>query len=90
MIKELLVRSDLNHLLMTDINNLIYSLQSEFPSIISISSIGKTTLNKHIPLVQLDARDYLLTNAPDLKDEIIEKPAILITGAHHAREGVSA
>ena len=90
MIAELLVREDLNHLLMTDINDLIYSLEREFPEVLKISSIGKTVLNRDIPLLELDARDYLLRNEPELKNEILEKPAILLTGTHHARELVSA
>ena len=90
MIAELLVREDLNHLLMTDINDLIYSLEREFPEVLKISSIGKTVLNRDIPLLELDARDYLLRNEPELKSGILEKPAILLTGAHHARELVGA
>jgi hypothetical protein len=39
---ELLTRSDIPHVLMTETKQLIKKLESEFPEMISVSSIGST------------------------------------------------
>ena len=41
-IKQLLVRKDLNHLLLSDVDNLIDSLENDFSDVIQIKTIGFT------------------------------------------------
>ena len=72
-------------------------MKHDFPEFVTLSSIGKSHLKRDIDLMVVDARSYVL--AKDLmtrekvsmgqvgKDDI--KPAILITGQHHAREHIT-
>jgi len=87
-IMKLLLRKDLNHLLLSDVLDLMKSLQREFPEAIKLESIGKTYQGRDMPMIVLDARDYLLKTMGIKAEDvhIQQKPAILITGAHHARE----
>ena len=87
-IMKLLLRKDLNHLLLSDVLDLMKSLQREFPEAIKLESIGKTYQGRDMPMIVLDARDYLLKTMGIKAEDvhIQQKPAILIPGAHHARE----
>ena len=87
MFKQLLVRKDLNHLLLSDINKLVHAMAKEFPEVIKLKKIGHTRENRDITLIVIDARNHLV--AEDHQSGLLEKPAILLTGAHHARELVS-
>ena len=49
-------------LLYSDIQRLIQSMQSEFPEIIKLSSIGKTYQGRDITLVTLDAREHIVNH----------------------------
>ena len=40
--QQLLTRKELSHLLLSDVENLMKQMESEFPDIISLGSIGKT------------------------------------------------
>lgn len=87
LIRQLLVRKDLNHLLMSDITDLIHSIKRDFPSIADVETIGYTWEKRPMELLTIDAREYLLRNLPlSDKSKVLNKPAILITGAHHPRE----
>jgi hypothetical protein len=86
MFKQLLVRKDLNHLLLSDINKLVYAMAKEFPEVVRLKKIGHTRENRDITLIVIDARHHLMGKD---QSEVLEKPAILLTGAHHARELVS-
>ena len=73
-----------------EVNELIREVKSAFPKIIKLESIGKSTEGRDIWMIKLDAhrhleRQSLSTNTQDLE----ERKAILLTGAHHAREGIS-
>jgi len=86
------VRNDLNHLLLSDVNLLIMQLKEDFPEFIKVRSIGKTNWDKKILMFEIDAREHILSQKEggyDTKELIKEKPAILLTGAHHAREVMS-
>ena len=54
-------------------------MKKEFPDHITVSSLGKSYEGREIPLIKLQAG----TKPTE------ERPAMLITGAHHAREAVS-
>ena len=54
-------------------------MRKEFPDIIKVTSFGKSYEGRDIPLVRLQSGDK------PTKD----RPAILITGGHHAREAVA-
>ena len=41
-VRQLLVRSDMNHLLLSDTIDLMESIQRGFPQIVEITDIGKT------------------------------------------------
>lgn len=77
--KKLLLRDGLNHLLLPEIDDLTLSLARDFPEIIKVYSIGQTWEQREIKMIEIDARDYLGVQLP-------EKPAIMLTGAHHSRE----
>jgi hypothetical protein len=40
-------------------------------------------------LIEIDARDFVKLNKPGFDVTLNSKPAILLTGAHHAREFAS-
>ena len=84
-IKKLLVREDLNHLLLSDIDDLIDSLALDFSDVLKITTIGFTTQQRPIRMIEIDARGYFM-NLEHKSDPYSIKPAILLTGAHHARE----
>lgn len=57
----------------------IEQLRREFPDYIQVSSFGKSYEGRDIPLIRLQSGHK----------ETSERPAMLLTGAHHAREAVS-
>lgn len=76
---ELLIPRLGNHYSYHDTLVAIEMLKKEFPEHIKVTSFGKSYEGRDIPLLRLQAG----TKAVE------ERPAILITGAHHAREAVS-
>jgi hypothetical protein len=82
----------MNHLLLSDVNVLVMQLKEDFPEIFKVRSIGKTWHDRKILMFEIDAREEILSKTDggaDIKELTEEKPAILITGAHHAREVMS-
>ena len=65
------------HFLYDDLTLLLDRLEKEFPEITTVSSIGKTYQGRDIPLI---------TVALPGKVPVSERPALLMTGAHHSRE----
>lgn len=61
-------------------------MAKEFPEVIELRKIGHTRQNRDINMIVIDARSHLMG---DDQSELQEKPAILLTGAHHSRELVS-
>lgn len=91
-INKLLIspRQGVHHLLYDEVMQLMYEIKAAFPKIIKLESIGKTHQGRDIWMLKLDAhraleRKGLSVNTQDNK----ERKAILLTGAHHARELVS-
>ena len=83
-------RAGVNHLLYDEVMKLMLELKSSFPNIIKLESLGKSWENRDIWMLKLDAhrfleRNGLAVNTQNAKD----RKAILLTGAHHARELVS-
>ena len=76
---ELLIPRLGNHYSYHDSLIVISQLNREFPHLISVSSLGKTYEGRDIPLIKLEKGPKPTS----------DRPAILITGAHHAREAVS-
>jgi murein tripeptide amidase MpaA len=76
---ELLIPRLGNHYSYHDTLVIIEQLRHEFPNYIKISSFGKTYEGRDIPLIRLQSGPKPTK----------ERPAMLITGAHHAREAVS-
>ena len=81
MIKELLVRKDINHLMLSDINKLIAKLADEFPEFITLGTIGESWEGRQLNMLTLDWN-------PD-GEPLKKKPAMFLAGAHHAREFMS-
>ena len=80
----------MHHLLYDEVMQLIYEIKSAFPKIIKLESIGKTFENRDIWMVKLDAHRYLERMGLSVNtQDNSERKAILLTGAHHARELVS-
>ena len=76
---ELMIPRLGNHYSYHDSLVIIDQLRREFPDHIKVSSFGKSYEGRDVPLITLQ------TGSKPTK----ERPAILLTGAHHAREGVS-
>ena len=77
--KELLIPRLGNHLSYHDSIVLIEQLKKEFPQAVTVSSFGTSFEGRDIPLITLKTGSK----------PISERPALLITGAHHCREAVS-
>ena len=77
--RELLIPRLGNHMSYHDAIQAIDQLKKEFPEHIKVTSFGKSFEGRDIPLVRLQSG-----NKPTG-----DRPAILITGAHHSREAVS-
>lgn len=86
---ELISRPDgLHHLLLSDVNNLMFSIQHDFPDIAKVYSIGKSFEGRDINVIEMTMpSDKNLAQSSNEKSEV--KPAILMTGATHARELIS-
>jgi len=94
MTKELLLRHDLNHLLYTDVQKLMAHLGTEFKDVIKIKQFGDSYQGRPMLMIELNAREFLLNKLGAEGNAIREKldpvmPAIMLTGAHHAREFAS-
>ena len=76
---ELLIPRLGNHYSYHDSLVVIEQLRKEFPEYIKVSSFGKTYEGRDIPLIKLQS-------GPKATED---RPALLVTGAHHAREAVS-
>lgn len=75
--EKLISRKDkLPHLLLSDVNNLIKSLENDFPELIKVHSIGKTVEGRDMPVVEISTDSE-------------PKPAIFLTAETHARELIS-
>jgi hypothetical protein len=81
LVKQLLVRHDLNHLLLSDINKLMAKIGQEFPDLVKLSTIGYSREDRPIVMMTIES--------PSEKPMTF-KPAMFLTGAHHAREFVSS
>lgn len=114
MVEELISRKDgLNHLLLSDVNLLMASIQADFPDLAKMYSIGKSYEGRDINILELSmgqtapnddevnvvqtkvskevavpASDEELVQTKS-SDETNSKPAVLMTGATHARELIS-
>jgi len=79
-----------HHLLYDEVMKLVKEIKSAFPKIIKLESIGKSYEDRDIWLIKLEAHRFLERNglAVNTQDKI-DRKAILLTGAHHARELVS-
>ena len=76
---ELLIPRLGNHYSYHDSLIVIDQLHREFPNLVTISSMGKSYEGRDIPLIKLEKGSK----------PTAERPAILFTGAHHAREAIS-
>lgn len=88
MFKQLLVRDDLNHLLLSDVNKLVQHIAVEFPDVVKLKTIGTSWQERPLYMLEIDARDFLNKQAV-YQHDLLNKPAILLTGAHHSRELIS-
>jgi hypothetical protein len=96
---ELISRPDgLNHLLLSDVNNLMMSIAHDFPDIAKTYSIGKSFEGRDINVIEMtmpvekkegDVSLVQVSKDEDNKSTNDGKPAILMTGATHARELIS-
>ena len=77
--KELLIPRLGNHYSYHDSLIVIDQLKNEFPEIVTVSSFGRSYEGRDIPLLTLSMGHH----------DPNSKPAMLVTGAHHAREAVS-
>ena len=76
---ELLIPRLGNHYSYHDSLIVIDQLHREFPELITVSSLGKSYEGRDIPLIKLEKGSK----------PTVERPAILFTGGHHAREAVA-
>ena len=54
LIKDLVVRPDgLNHLLLSDTDTLLHSIEKDFPGLAKVHSIGKSTEGRDINLIEI-------------------------------------
>jgi hypothetical protein len=104
LIKDLVSRQDgLSHLLLSDSNTLLHSIEQDFPDLAKVHTIGKSTEGRDINLIEITAglgkpKESTLVELTDdagaadaTQTDVMggQKPAILITGATHAREMIS-
>jgi murein tripeptide amidase MpaA len=86
MSSELISRQDgLHHLLLSDVNNLMLSIQHDFPEIAKVYSIGKSFEGRDINVIEMT----MPSDKKSLAQVSDSKPTILMTGATHARELIS-
>ena len=56
LVQSLIIRNDgLNHLLLTDVNNLLMSIQHDFNDITRVHSIGQSFEGRDINVIEIDA-----------------------------------
>jgi len=72
-------------MLYDEVTDLMAHAAKDFPSIVKLESVGKTYLGRDIQMLTIDATKELSLN----KSEDTKAKAILMTGAHHARELIS-
>lgn len=90
MIRKLIVRDDLNHLLLSDVSELMNQMTVEFGHMIKIEKIGETWEKRPINMLVIDGRDSVAKQDERQSSyKWADKPAIVLTGAHHSRELVS-
>ena len=106
LIHDLVVRSDgLSHLLLSDMDVLLHSIERDFPEYTKVHTIGKSTEGRDIKMIEIasgmkelpkesnlvELLGDTVTSAAEVSSQVMggEKPAILITGATHAREMIS-
>jgi len=63
-----------------DMHYAIKDLEREYPEVVKVGSIGKSFLKRDIPLLTVGLPGKL---------PLSERPALMLTGAHHAREVTS-
>lgn len=56
LIKRMIVRHDMNHLLLSDVNKLIAKIALEFPDVVQLSTIGQSWEGKNIYMLTVDVR----------------------------------
>ena len=101
-VANLISRPDgLNHLLLSDVNTLLSDIQTDFPELAKVYSIGKSSGGRDINVLELSLERTSIrpkeNNMVSIEDDkkvstsadTGEKPAILMTGATHARELIS-
>lgn len=54
MFDKLLTRNDFEHIFLSDVNDLIYSMQEDYPDVVSVSSIGTSWEGRDINLITID------------------------------------
>ena len=98
---SLISRPDgLSHLLMSDVDTLMADIQTDFPDLAKVYSIGKSTSGRDINVLELSydgkasksgapKETTMVDLQGDSAAESAGKPAILMTGATHARELIS-
>ena len=62
-----------------ELNELLYKLDQQFPEVFRRFTVGKTFEGRSI-------MGYMIGLDLTTKDKTMSKPAVLVTGAHHARE----
>ena len=77
-------------MLYDEVMKLVREIKATFPKIIKLESIGKSLQGRDIWMLKLEAHRFLERNgmAVNTQDKA-DRKAILLTGAHHARELVS-
>ena len=94
-------------MLLSDVNNLMQSINNDFPTLSKVYSIGKSFEGRDINVIELtrgsNGEQQSLVQLKDDEDDVFtgsmmtekkkkptsNKPAILMTGATHARELIS-
>ena len=55
MFEDLLIRPDLPHIFLSDVNTLLDSISREFPGVAQVESIGTTWENREIRMLTIDS-----------------------------------
>ena len=70
---KLLTRNDLDHILLSDVTNLMYSLQEDYPELVEVKKIGESWEKRPINLLTLDAYEYLKSSSGKYEKELEAK-----------------
>jgi hypothetical protein len=54
-----LIRKDLSHLLLSDVDAITKSIEQDFPDVVKVYSIGETYQKRPINVIELDAKKWL-------------------------------